>query len=193
MKSLSILIVALLAVSPLFAGELTNDEMADIYAGKITVDINEVAATNSAVAAQSNLAAIVSNDDIERSDISNANIADVTNEGAAALALQSNIGVAASFGGCYGDSCYEHVIGADIKNANTAEVENKYVAGNITTTGSSVDVNVNGDGGSINASTLKTSAVASQSNIGIVAALAGDVKYSDVINKNTAIVVNKPK
>ncbi|MBN3040130.1 MAG: hypothetical protein JW867_03305 [Candidatus Omnitrophica bacterium] len=199
MKKCFAFLLGLALCLPLFAAELTDAEMSGIYAGKIAVDINKVTATQSAAAAQSNIAAIVANDDIYKSDIINRNDANVTNAGDSAAAIQSNIAVAASFGLCsLGQGCEANVIGADINNTNNAEVENTYDAnsdGFIGTTivGSSVDVNVNGDGGSINDTWARYSAVANQSNIGIAAALLGDVKYSDVVNVNKATVVNKPE
>jgi hypothetical protein len=196
MKKLCVLFLGVALCVPLFAGELTDAEMSGIYAGAVDVGINDVKATDSAAIAQSNIGAIAGGSAIN-ANVNNTNFAIVANiVGDAAAAMQSNIGIIATNGSCGGNGCPVGVQNANINNTNKAlvlNVSNDLEDGYTPTTieGASIDVAVGESGGSINDTFARRSAVAAQSNIGVIAARAA-VDGANVNNKNCAVAVNIP-
>lgn len=151
--------------------------------------LTDVDASASAVATQANVAAIVSIEgDASGNSIDNINDASnpgVINMGDSAVALQSNIGAIAGLG---------TTLSSDnnmITNTNTATVDNTVVEAVAATiigheSSTESDAGLNSILGDITAS---TSAVASQSNIGVVIGAAG-VNGATIMNSNSATVNN---
>lgn len=179
MKVLAVL-VALMLATPAFAATLLSDsEMGEMYAGQY-LTINDVSASGSAVAAQSNIGAIAGGGDLYQDTITNINDAGVLNyDGCSAVALQNNIGLAASLGG--------NLDSVDIDNWNETVVDNLWSDGG-DVSGSSLEAD---ECIGINVIYASGSAVALQSNIGAIYS-DGYAINSTIDNYNWASVYNGP-
>lgn len=185
-KILAILAVVLLTGYSFGLAEVLNDtQLAGIYAGDSTTDINDdILAENSAVVNQKNIGVIAStNGSVNDSNINNLNDAEAVNDGDSAVAIQTNI---AAIGLGAGPSSNN-----EIKNENTATVDNI-----VETSALGVDAISDGstqtgaDNNSAFATVLANqSAVASQFNIGAVSG-SGAISGTTITNKNTATVTN---
>lgn len=180
MKLLAILVALMVTVCvPAFAATLlTDSEMGEMYAGNGGLTINEIYyAENSAVAAQSNIGAIAGGGNLSNDSVLNTNDAYVYNDyGGTALALQNNIGVAASLGGTTSTT--------DITNSNYAEVDNDYPYGGMAV-GHSLEAGE--DSVKMNVVCAGNSAAAAQSNIGVIVGELG-ISNSFIENSNWAFI-----
>lgn len=185
MKVLAILAGLMIASLPAFAAsELSDSEMSGVYAGNgPTFAINDVDADNSAVAAQSNIGVIAGEGDVYKDTITNTNLAPVVSnlEGCSAVALQNNIGAAASLNG--------DLDSVTITNTNVAEVDNvDYVGDDGCVSGSSLMAD---ECVGINIIDACSSAVALQNNIAAIYS-DGYAVNSTITNVNSANVLNTP-
>ncbi len=148
----------------------------------VTGAINAVTASASAVAAQTNIAAMIAMDGgISNSKINNTNIACVENQGNAALAAQTNIAIAIAK--------YD-IKESIINNLNIADVINKNttnIGGAIVNSVSLAGVLMNIE---INNVIAENSAVASQANITFIKSLTGEIKNNIIKELNSSRVFN---
>lgn len=165
------------------AQELTDSQLAGIYAGQFEVSVDDtIVANNSAVAHQRNAAAIGSFDGgVGGSLVMNDNAADVLNAGDSAVALQTNIAAIAGLGVNPSD---ENLI----LNSNTALVDNLFLSDG------SVEGTLNGT--AVSGDVLEfadvvalQSAVAHQDNISAVMG-NGSASFNEITSLNLATVLN---
>lgn len=157
---------------------LSDEELDGVYAAGIDININSVEAFRSAVAAQSNIAAVTSLS-ANTVSLTNSNFAQINNIGNSAVAAQNNIAAVVARNG--------DINGVTINNTNVANIENSVT----TTEGFARALSLNaGDKLTLGQVYAAGSAVASQSNIGVIAALNGGIYSSSINNLNDAVVEN---
>lgn len=162
---------------------LSDAELDEISAAGFDIDINSVLAFRSSVAAQSNISA-VNGLSAHVVSLTNSNFANIHNIGNSAVALQSNIAAVVAKSG--------DINGATINNRNEATISN---TANTDTEGYAEASSLNADIPAfsllgINNVYAAGSAVASQSNIAAIVALAGNIKNAFIDNYNDATLTN---
>lgn len=184
LKKISIFISIVFIISnfsPLaYAGQavaLSDEELDGIYAAGIDININSVEAFRSAVVAQSNIAAVTSLS-ANTVSLTNSNFAQINNVGNSAVAAQSNIAAVVARSG--------DINNATINNTNVANINNSVTAEGFASASS---LNM-GDRLTLGQVYAAGSAVASQSNIAVLAALNGGIYNSSINNFNNALVEN---
>jgi hypothetical protein len=157
----------------------------DLSPQAVLTRINQVLANYSAVASQSNVAAVVSlNGNIKDTVINNANTANLTNLGNSAVAAQSNIAVLVAQG---------TIDNSSINNSNIADVVNTGLPAASPGGANLQNFTYSGVFGNLNINHILVnySASANQSNIAVIVSLGGgDVTNSSVNNSNIANVQN---
>ena len=169
--------------TPIYAEKITvlsDAELDNISAGGIDIDINAAEAFRSAVVSQSNIGAF-KGFSLNNISLNNYNLSAINNTGNSAVGLQSNIAAVVAQKG--------DIKAATINNNNTATINN---TGSLEGALSASLANINAPLGlvTINRVYADKSAVASQSNIAVIAALEGNIKDSLINNKNFAALTN---
>ncbi|MFC1594249.1 hypothetical protein ACFL38_02875 [Candidatus Omnitrophota bacterium] len=166
-----------------FSNENSATPATDTVAPTISGTVNSVQASASAVAAQTNIAAILApNGSIINGEINNTNIASVENQGNAGLAAQTNIAIVISQNDI-NNAVVNNLNVANVDNVNTtdsggAQVHSASLAG-VTMNYSVNDVRAN------------NGARASQANITFVKSLRGRIRRRMVRELNFSRIFNR--
>lgn len=159
---------------------LSDSQLDDISAAGFDIDINAVEAFRSAVIAQSNIGA-VKGFGLSNISLNNSNLGSINNIGNSGVGLQSNIAAVVAEKG--------NINGATINNSNILDIKN--TGGQPGAVSASlINADLSSGLAAVNKVYADNSAVATQSNIAVMAALGGDITNSFINNRNFAALNN---